>query len=45
MDVEVYKEEQVRVILELEGLLNKNGKLEKGNETKEQYKQRMQAII
>ena len=45
MDVEVYQEEQVRIGVGLEGLREQKREMEKVQDTKEQYKQRVQEII
>lgn len=45
MDLEVYQEEQERIVAELEELREQKREMEKVQDTKEQYKQRVQEII
>lgn len=45
IDVEVYQEEQARIGAELEGIREQKRGVEKSQESKDQYKQRVQEII
>ncbi|UOE94746.1 hypothetical protein [Alkalihalobacillus sp. LMS39] len=45
MDVEVYQEEQTRIGAEFEGLREQKREMVKEQDTKEQYKKRVQEII